>query len=67
MMTSNITSCEILECVTQEFTSIVEDLWNKFSKFVNISKAWWIKECNRDLAMYQNSRSLTVRDVKPEY
>jgi len=46
METTNITSCETLECVTQEFTFIVEDLWNKFSKLVNItkrSKVWWKK------------------------
>lgn len=56
METTNITSCEILRGIAQEFTTIVKDLWNKFSKLVNItkqSKAWWNEECNRDLAVYQ--------------
>ena len=35
---SNITSCKILECVTQKFTLIAKDLWNEFSKLVNITK-----------------------------
>ena len=41
--TSNITSQEILKRITQEFTFIAEDFWNKYSKLVNItkrSKAW---------------------------
>jgi len=32
-----------IECITQEFVLIAEDLWNKFSKLVNItqrSKVW---------------------------
>jgi len=37
METANITSCETLECITQEFAFIVEDFWNKFSKLVNIT------------------------------
>jgi len=28
----------MLECVTQEFASIAENLWNKYSKLVNITK-----------------------------
>jgi len=38
MATSNITNCEILKYITQEFTFIVEDFWNKFSKLVSIIK-----------------------------
>jgi len=38
MATSNITNCEILKHITQEFTFIVEDFWNKFSKLVSIIK-----------------------------
>jgi len=38
---SNITSYEMLESITQEFTAIIEDLWKKISKIVNITK--WSK------------------------
>ena len=38
MATSNITNCEILKHITQEFTFIIEDFWNKFSKLVSIIK-----------------------------
>ena len=56
---TNITSCEMLESITQEFAAIVGDLWNKFSKMVNITKqsqVWWNEECNRYLAAYQMSK-----------
>ena len=55
MEITNITSCEILESITQEFTTLIKNLWNKFLKMVNItkqSKAWWNEEYNRDLAVY---------------
>ena len=45
----------MLERVAQEFASIAEKLWYKYSKNVNIttcSKAWWNKEYNRNLAKY---------------
>jgi len=35
---SNIYSCEMLETITQKFASIVEKLWYKYSKPVNITK-----------------------------
>jgi len=35
---TNITSCEMPESITQEFATIVKDLWDKFSKMVNITK-----------------------------
>ena len=57
--TTNIYNCEKLEEVTQEFTSIVEELWYKYSKYVNItkcSKVWWNEECNKDPTEYQTSR-----------
>jgi len=50
MEITNINSCKILESINQEFVVIVENLWNKFSKLVNItkqSKAWWNEKCNR--------------------
>ena len=39
----DIQDCEMLERVMQEFLSIVEKLWHKYSKYINItkhSKAW---------------------------
>ena len=36
--TTNIHDYEILEEVTQEFNSIIEKLWYKYSKYVNITK-----------------------------
>jgi len=44
----------------QEFTCITENLWTKYSKYVNItkcSKAWLNEEYNRDLFMYCIFRS----------
>ena len=52
---TNIHNCEMLEEITQEFTSITEKLWYKYSKNVNItkcSKIQWNKKCNRDLTEY---------------
>jgi len=34
----NILDSNLLEYLTQEFTSIVENLWNKYSKQTNIIK-----------------------------
>ena len=42
--------------MTQEFTIITEDLCNKYSKLINITKCfkeWQNKEYNRNLATYQ--------------
>ena len=52
----------MLEHITQEFTSITEKLWYKYSKSVNItkcSKTWQNEECDRDLANYQIFRRRT--------
>ena len=35
---TNITDCDMFKCITQEFATIVEDLWDKFLKLVNITK-----------------------------
>jgi len=35
---TNILNYDMLKHMTQKFTTIVEDLWNKYSKFVNITK-----------------------------
>ena len=43
MEMTNITNCEMLKHVTQEFATIIENFWNKFLKLVNITKqsqAW---------------------------
>jgi len=56
---TNILNYDMLEHVTWKFATIAEDLENKYSGFVNItkySKTWWNKECNRDLASYWASR-----------
>ena len=52
---TNILNYKKLEEMTQEFTSIVKKLKYKHSKHVFItkySKAWWNKDCNRDLVIY---------------
>ena len=57
---TNIPNSDLLEKIMQEFTCITENLWAKYSKYVNItkcSKAWLNKECNRDLSMYCTFRS----------
>ena len=49
---TNILNSDVLEHMTQEFTTIAEDLWNKYFKLVNItkhSKEQWNKKCNSDL------------------
>jgi len=43
MDTTNILDTIVLEYVTQEYSTIADHLWNKFSKLTNItrhSKAW---------------------------
>ena len=52
---TNISDSDLLEKIMQEFTFIVENLWAKYSKCVNItkcSKAWLNEECNRELSIY---------------
>ena len=49
----------MLEWITQEFTFIAEELWNKYSKLVNIteySKTWQNEKWNRNLVIYQTFR-----------
>ena len=55
----NILDSNLLEYLTQEFTSIVENLWSKYSKKANIMKclkSWQIEKCNRDLVIYHTFR-----------
>ena len=57
---TNIHDYKILERAIQEFASIVEELWYKYSKNFNItkcSKTQQNKKYNRDLAKYQISKS----------
>jgi len=35
---TNILNCKMLEYITQKFASIIEELWYKYSKSVNITK-----------------------------
>ena len=56
--TSNIPNSNSLESITQKLATAIEDLWNKHSKYVNItkcSKEWWNKDCKRNLATYWQS------------
>jgi len=56
--TSNIPDSNSLKSITQKLTTAIEDLWNKYSKYVNItkcSKEWWNEDCKRNLAIYQQS------------
>jgi len=44
--TTNISDRKLLERIVQEFTVISENLWNKYSKCIKItkcSKVWWNK------------------------
>jgi len=53
--TTNIPDSELLERIVQEFVTISENLWNKYFKYIKItkySKAWWNKECSRKLNTY---------------
>ena len=57
----NISDIELLEEVIQEYMSLSDSLWNKYSKLVKItkhSKAWWNEECNTKLNIYCTSKSM---------
>ena len=44
---TNIPDHKLLERIIQEFMSVTDELWTKYSKYVNItkcSKVWWNKE-----------------------
>ena len=54
----------MLECVTQKFASIAEELWYKYFKSVNITKypkTQWNKECNRDLVATQKPYNWSIK------
>ena len=57
--TENIPSKEVLKQIVQTFTNNMNRIWFKHSKIVNItkySKAWWDKNCHRELEKYRTSR-----------
>ena len=57
--TTNISHSKLLKRIIQELVAISENLWNKYSKYVKItkhSKVWWTKECSRKLNMYHSSK-----------
>jgi len=59
---TNIPDHKLLERIIQEFISIIDEFWIKYSKYVNItkhSKTWWNKEYSRDLSVYHTSRSIS--------
>jgi len=56
---SNITDIESLEKAVQEYATILESLWNRYSKLVKItkhSKIWWNEEYNTKLNSYYISK-----------
>ena len=73
--TDNIFNVDHLYSIVLEFSSSIENIWAKNSKFVNImkySKSWWDMNCNRDLDKYKASKYIedwkqfkkTVKNMK---
>jgi len=59
--TLNILEKHQLEKVITDFANIVESIWTKNSKIVNImkhSKSWWNNDCKRDLARYRSLKNI---------
>jgi len=57
--TKNISSKETLEQIVQTIANDIDRIWFKYSQVVNItkhSKAWWNKDCQRDLENYRISK-----------
>jgi len=72
---SSIQSIEVLENIVQMLAINIDSTWLKYSKDVNITKyfkAWWNKDCRKDINKYQQSQSLedwkkfkkTVKKIK---
>ena len=58
---SSIQSIEVLENIIQMLVINIDSTWLKYSKDINItkhSKAWWSKDCYKDINKYQQSQSL---------
>ena len=59
--TDSISDCESLEHIGQSLAYIMERIWTKNSKIVNItkhSKSWWNANCNRDFEKYRFSKRI---------
>ena len=59
--TNSISDCESLEHIVQSLAYIMERIWTKNSKIVNItkhSKSWWNANCNRDFEKYRSSKRI---------
>jgi len=59
--TLNILEKHQLEKVITDFANIVESMWTKNSKIVNImkhSKSWWNNDCKKDLARYRSLKNI---------
>jgi len=53
------TDVDHLDSIVLEFVSLMENIWVKNSKVVNImkySKSWWNVNCSRDLDKYKVSK-----------
>jgi len=59
--TNNISDINYLESIICEFASLMENIWVKNLKVVNItkhSKSWWNTNCSRDLDKYRTSKHI---------
>jgi len=59
--TSSLPDIASLDSVVNEFTSTVNNVWEKNSKIINVtkqSKSWWNNNCRRDLENYRSTKSL---------
>ena len=55
----NILYKEALEHIMHTFANCIERIWYKHLKIINItkhSKAWWDKDCHRDLKKYRQTK-----------
>ena len=58
---SNILDIPKLEQIVNDFANIIDNIWMKNSRIVNItrhSKSWQNKNCNKYLARYRSSKSI---------
>jgi len=58
---SDITDIDHLDSIVTDFASLVENIWAKYSKIINImvhSKSWWNVNCSRDLDKYRTFKHL---------
>jgi len=72
---SNLLDIFSLEKIVGDFTDIITESWEKYTKNVNVtkhSKSWWDKNCSRALEKYRNMKNLknwklfhyTVKNMK---